>query len=146
MPSPYVIIYYCPHVMAVIFLVVLFATEVSARGRFFWRALLALVIATFLAHVNRIFHLYPAHLYFPSGHMTFCLGVSISLAMLRPWTLALTFPFLIAFGVALVVYHCHTTGEVLGAIPLVLVVYGIVHAVWRIPTATPSLDRATVSP
>jgi hypothetical protein len=103
-------------------------------------------IATFLAHVNRIFHLYPAHLYFPSGHMTFCLGVSISLAMLRPWTVALTSPFLIAFGVALVVYHSHATGEVLGAIPLVLIVYGIVHAVWRIPTATPSLDRAAVSP
>jgi len=142
----YRILYYCPHVMAVIFLVFLFATDIPAKGRFFLRALVALVIATFLAHMNRIFHLYPAHLYFASGHMTFCLGVSISLGMLRPWTLALTLPFLVFFGVALVVYKCHTALDVLGAVPLVLGVYGIVHALWSMPPATRPLDSATVSP
>lgn len=142
----YSIIYYCPHVMAVIFLVFLFATDVPAKGRFFLRALVALLIVTFLAHVNRIFHLYPAYLYFPSGHMTFCLGVSLSLAMLRPWTIALTLPFLVLFGVALVTYRCHTVGDVLGAIPLVLGVYFIVHRFWKMPAALPPLDRAIISP
>ena len=146
MPSPYAILYYCPHVMAVIFLVFLLATKLPAKGRFFLRALVALAIVTFLAHVNRIFDLYPAYLYFPSGHMTFCLGVSISLAMLRPWTLAITLPFLIFFGVELVAYNCHTPLDVLGAVPLVLGVYGIVHAVWSMPPATRPLDSATVSP
>jgi hypothetical protein len=141
-----VYIYYCPHIMAVIFLAFLFATKLPAKAQFFLRALVSLVIATFLAHVNRIFDLYPAHLYFPSGHMTFCLGVSLSLGILRPWTLAITLPFLIFFGVELVVYNCHTVWDVLGAVPLVLGVYGIVHAVWRMPPATRPLDRAAISP
>ena len=115
--------YYYPHFIAVVFLAFLFIADVPGKGRFFLRALVALAIATFLAHVNRIFHLDPADLYFPSGHMTFCLGVSVSFAMLRPWTLAITLPFLVLLGVGLVAYHCHTVGDVLGAIPLVLGVY-----------------------
>ena len=142
----YGLLYYTPHVMAVIFLVALYSTDIPARERFLARAAVALAIATFLAHVNRIFHFDPTHLYFPSGHMTFCLGISISLAMLRPWTLCLTLPFLAYFGRAIVVYHCHTTGDVLGAIPLVLVVYGIVHAVWKVSPPAPPLDRVKISP
>jgi len=140
------LIYYCPHVMAAIFLGFLLATDIPGKGRFFLRALLALVIATFLAHVNRIFHLDPAHLYFPSGHMTFCLGVALSLGMLRPWTLAITLPFLVLFGAALIVYHCHAVVDVLAAVPLVFCVYGIVHIFWPLPPTMPPLDRATVSP
>jgi hypothetical protein len=135
------LIYYYPHFMAVVFLTFLFVIEVPAKGRFFLRSLVALVIATFLAHVNRIFHLDPAHLYFPSGHMTFCLGISISLALLRPWTIAITIPSLILLGVALVVYHFHTFGDVLGAVPLVFFVYVIVHVLWPL---TPSMGRATL--
>jgi signal transduction histidine kinase len=143
-PSPYEILYYTPHAMALIFLVFLYATKIPAKAQFFWRAVVALAIVTLLAHVNRIFHLYPAYLYFPSGHMTFCLGLSISLAMLRRWTLVITLPFLIIFGEELVAYDCHTVLDVLGAIPLVLIVYGIVHYVWSIPSATP-LDTTKVS-
>jgi hypothetical protein len=128
----YCIIYYCPHVMGVIFLAFLFATDIPAKGRFFLRALVALVIATFLAHLNRNFHLYPAYLSFPSGHMTACLGLSLSLGRLRPWTFAFTVPFLVLFGVALVAYHCHTVLDVLGAIPNVLIVYGIIDRFWSV--------------
>jgi hypothetical protein len=140
------ILYYCPHAMAVIFLAFLFATRIPDKVSFFLRAAVALAIACFLAHVNRIFYLYPDHLYFPSGHMTFCLGVSISLALLQPWTLSVTLPLLLIFGIDLVRYNCHTPWDVLGAIPLVFMVYGIVHALWKLPSAMPPLDRAKVSP
>ena len=142
----FLLTYYYPHILALVFLVFLFSTKVPAKGRFFLRALVALLIVTFLAHVNRMYHLWPAHLYFPSGHMSFCLGVTLSLAMLRPWTLAITLPLLVVLGVALVVLHFHDTLDVLGAIPLVLGVYGILHWVWSMSPASPPLDRATVSP
>jgi len=146
MPYQYRLLYYCPHIMAVIFVVFLFATKIPAKGQFFLRASVALTIATLLAHVNRIFDLVPAYLYFPSGHMTFCLGVSLSLGMLRRWTLLITLPFLVFFGETLVAYNCHSALDVLGAVPLVLGVYGIVHALWSIPAATRPLDSAPVSP
>jgi hypothetical protein len=139
-----VLTYYYPHFMAVVFLLVFFATPVPHKSQFFWRALLALVIATFLAHVNRIFLIVPEYRLFPSGHMTFCLGVALSLGMLRPWTLAITLPLLVPFGAVLVAYGFHSIWDVLGAIPLVLVVYGAVHKLWPLPPAPP-LDRGTVS-
>ncbi len=138
------IIYYTPHAMAVLFLVFLYYTDIPAKKQFFWRAAVPLTIACCLAHVNRIFHLYPAYLYFPSGHMTFCLGISISLAMLQRWTLVFTFPFLILFGIELVAYDCHTPLDVLGAIPITLLVYGVVHYAWSVHAAAP-LDRTKVS-
>ncbi len=131
--------------MAVIFLIFVSATKTLNRGKILLRACVALVIAVFLAHFNRIFHVDPAHLNFPSGHMTFCLGVSISLALLQPWTLSVTLPFLLIFGIDLVHYRCHTTADVIGAIGLVVVVYGIVHVLWPITRASPPLDRAMVS-
>jgi hypothetical protein len=142
----FVLTYYYPVVMALVFLAFFFLTRVPAKGRFFLRALVALVIAVFLAHVNRIFHLFPAHLSFPSGHMTFCFGVALSLGMLRTWTLAITLPLLIPFGMALVALHFHTVWDVLGAFPLVLVVYGVVHSVWGIPPASPPLDSRASCP
>jgi hypothetical protein len=138
--------YYYPHLMALVFLAFFFSTHVPGKGRFFARALLALVIAIFLAHLNRLFDFWPAHRYFASAHMTFCLGVALSLGLLRPWTLAITLPLLVPFGFALVVFHFHSAEDVLGAIPLMLGVYGIVHYSWRMTPATPPLDRATVSP
>jgi len=122
-----------PYVIAVVFLIVFFITKIPSKKLFFLRALTALVIAIGFAHLNRSFHLYPPHLLFPSGHMTFCLGISISLAMLRPWTLAITLPLLIPFGLGLVDMHFHTPFDVLGAIPLVAVVYGSIHWFWRMP-------------
>jgi hypothetical protein len=99
------LVYYYPHFMAVVFLIFFLSIDYRNKGSFIWRALLALTVATFLAHVNRIFHIWPAYLLFPSGHMTFCLGVSISLGMLRRWTLAFSLPLLIPFGAVLVIGH-----------------------------------------
>jgi len=138
--------YYYPHVMALVFLAFFFSTRVPGKGRFFLRAMVALVIAIVLAHVNRSFDLWPAYRYFPSGHMTFCLGVSLSLGMLRPWTLAITLPLLVPFGVALVALHFHNVWDVLGAVPLVLGVYGIVHSVWSLSPVAPPLDIRAASP
>jgi hypothetical protein len=138
--------YYYPHVMALVFLAGLLSADVPAKGRFFLRALVALVIASVLAHTNRWFDLWPAHRFFASGHMTFCLGVALSLGMLRPWTLAITLPLLVPFGVALVALHFHNVWDVLGAFPLVLGVYLAVDRFWSLSPASPPLDRATVSP
>jgi len=123
---------YYPYAIALVFLGSLYTVEMPEKGAFFARAMLALVIAVFLAHVNRIFFLWPSHPLFPSGHTTFCFGLAWSLALLRPWTLAITLPLLVALGVSLVTLHYHTTFDVLGAIPLVLIVYGIVHKYWRV--------------
>jgi hypothetical protein len=138
--------YYYPLVMAVVFLAFFFLVDVPGKGRFFVRALVALGIAIALAHVNRVFDFWPPHRFFASGHMTFCFGTALSLGLLRPWTLAITLPLLVPFGVALVAFHFHNAWDVLGAIPLVLVVYGLLHGLWRMSPVLPPLDRATVSP
>jgi membrane-associated phospholipid phosphatase len=137
---------YYPFIIAVTFLVFWLVTKIPARNRFLSRALTALVIAVFLAHVNRIFGFWPEHLLFPSGHTTFCAGLSWSLAMLRPKTLAVTIPLLALLGAALVLLHLHTTFDVMGAFPLVLIIYGLLHTWWRLPGDVPPLDRAGVSP
>jgi len=136
---------YYPFAIALVFLGTLYSLDVPEKGAFFARAMVALLIATFLAHVNRIFYLWPAHLLFPSGHTTFCLGVALSLGMLRPWTLAVTLPLLVVLGVSMVSLRYHTTFDILGAIPLVLVVYGVVHWYWRLPSESAHFGRATVS-
>ncbi len=138
--------YYYPFMMAAVFLAALFTVEVPAKGRFFLRALTAFAIAIALAHVNRWFDLWPAHRYFASGHMTSSLGLALSLGMLRPWTLAVTLPLLVPFGMALVVLGFHTVGDVLGAIAIIALVYGAVHWWWRVPVASPSLDSGPISP
>lgn len=124
-----------PLSLMLFFLGALYAVKVPNKGAFWGRAMVALVVATFLAHVNRIFHLWPAHLLFPSGHTTLCLGLSVSLAMLRRWTLGVTMPLLLVLAVSLVGLKYHTTFDVLGAFPLVLVVYGVIHRVWRLRPA-----------
>jgi membrane-associated phospholipid phosphatase len=122
----------------------LLAVRIPDKGAFWGRAMLALAIAVFLAHVNRIFHFAPGHLLFPSGHTTFCFGLAISLGMLRPWTLAITLPLLVVLGISMVSLGYHTVIDILGAIPLVLIIYGLIHFVWRLPSDAP-LDRAKVS-
>lgn len=138
--------YYYPHVMAAAFLATLYFTDLPAKGQFFFRAVLALTVATVLAHVNRWFNLWPGYLYFPSGHMTFCLGVAISLGMLQRWTLAVTLPLFIPFAKALNIYGFHTYWDIKGAVLLVPIVYGVVHWFWRMPTVRPPLDMAADSP
>ena len=142
----YLFTVYYPFALALVFVASFFLVNIPAKGAFFMRALLALVIVTFLAHVNRIFHIYPAPLYFPSGHTTFCLGVAVSLGMLRPWTLAITLPLVVLLGVSMVTLRLHTVWDILGAVPLVLIVYGIVQRSWRVSPASPLLDRTPVSP
>jgi len=135
--------YNYPFAIALVFLGSLYAMDVPRKGAFFARAMLALVIAVILAHVNRIFHLWPAHLLFPSGHTTFCFGLALSLGMLRPWTLVITLPLVAVLGVSMVSLHYHTTFDILGAIPLVLIVYGIVHGLWRVPMVSWDREFAT---
>src|SRR5882762_11710676 len=86
---------YYPAILAVIFIAFVSIIRLPAKGLFVARALTALLIAVFLAHFNRIFEVWPAHLLFPSGHTTFCAGLAWSLALLRPWTLFFTIPLLI---------------------------------------------------
>ena len=137
--------YYYPHFMAVVFLAFLLMADVPAKGRFFLRAALALLIAVILAHLNRMLDLWPAHRLFASGHMTFCLGIALSLGVLRSWTLAITLPLLVPFGAALVILHFHNVWDVLGAVPIVLVVYGIVHHFWPMAPPSPPLDSSASS-
>jgi membrane-associated phospholipid phosphatase len=127
---PVLVTYYYPHFLALVFLAVLWATPMSEKRRFFCRALTALLIALILAHLNRWFDLWPAHRYFASGHMTFCLGLSLSLGRIRPWTLLVTLPLLIPLGIALVMLHFHSVGDVLGAFLIVALVYGGIHRRW----------------
>jgi len=137
--------YYYPHFLAVVYLAFLFGTGIPEKGAVFLRAAVALAIASFLAHANLLFDFWPAHRHFPSGHMTFCLGLSYSLGLIRPWTLAVTIPLLLVLGIALVVLGFHTILDVLGAIPLVLVVYAIVYTAGRRGRAIPPLDSRTTS-
>ena len=136
--------YYYPHLMAVVFFAFLFAVDFPNKGRFFLRALVPLLIVLLLAHLNRICHLWPQYLYFASGHMTFCLAVALTLGALRPWTLAITLPLLVPFGIALVVLRFHSTLDVVGAVPLVLLVYALTYKFWMPAPAMAPLDsRAT---
>ena len=73
-----------PIVMTLAFLSTVLMVKMPDKGAFFGRAMLALVIAVFLAHVNRIFLFYPPHPQFPSGHTTLSFGLALSIAMLRP--------------------------------------------------------------
>ncbi len=133
-----------PPAILLVFLAYVLLSKIPRKGAFLARALVALVIAVFLAHVNRIFGLWPAHLLFPSGHTTFCLGVAFSLALLRPWTLLITLPLIVLLGFSMVTLHYHSTFDILGAVPLALVVYGTIHWLWPL-AASPPLDRARVS-
>jgi len=123
---------YYPIAISLVFLGCLYTMNVPRKRSFFLRAMVALIIAVFLAHINRLFDLWPSHLLFPSGHTTLCLGVALSLGMLRPWTLAITLPLVVVLGVCMVTLHFHTTLDILGAIPLVLGVYGLVHWFWHV--------------
>jgi hypothetical protein len=140
------VVYFYPHFMAVVFLIFLLLAKFPAKGRFFLRTLISLIIATTLAHVNRWFYLWPADPFFVSGHMTFSFGVALSLGAIRRWTFAITLPLLVPFGAALVILGFHTVLDVVGAIPLVLVVYGTVDWLWPLRASSPPLDIVVDSP
>ncbi len=143
---PFELTYFFPHAMAVVFLVFLYLIHEPTKVQIFCRALLAVLTATVLAHVDRWFNLWPAHPYFASGHMTFTFGLAVSAGLLRPWTLAISLPLLVPFGVALYFLGFHTPFDILGAIPLVFAVYGTIHGLWRIAPVPPPLDMAPDSP
>ena len=130
-----------PLVIALVFVIAVIATPVPSKGLFVARAATALVIAVLLAHLNRMTGFWQAHLIFPSGHTTFCAGLTWSLAMLRPWTLFFTIPLLIAMGVELVLLGFHCVFDIWGAFPLVIVIYGMIHACWRLPGDPMLTDR-----
>ena len=136
---------YYPFAIALIFIGTLYRLDLPYKGAFTGRALLALVIATFLAHVNRIWSIVPEHLLFPSGHTTFCSGIAFSLAMLRPLTLYYTVPCTILMACLLVGLGYHEVIDIIGAIPLVIAIYGPIHYFWRLPSDSLLLDRARVS-
>jgi membrane-associated phospholipid phosphatase len=139
--------YYYPHALALAYLafLFLFGTSIPDKGAAFLRAAIALAIASFLAHVNLLLDFWPTHRHFPSGHMTFSLGLSYSLGLIRPWTLAMTIPLVVLLGVLLVVLGFHSTFDVLGAIPLVLAVYAVVYGYGRRKSGIPPLDSRTTS-
>jgi membrane-associated phospholipid phosphatase len=136
------LIYYFPAVMVVVFFVCVAAWPFPQKRRFLVRAILAAAVAVLISHLNRIFDLYPPHPYFPSGHMTLSLSMAVSLGLLRPWTLAVTLPVLVFFGIELVTHHFHTTVDVLGAVPVVLLVYALVFRASGWPGSRPLDSRA----
>jgi membrane-associated phospholipid phosphatase len=140
--------FYFPMVMALGFLAGLYTTPIPAKGCFLLRIVVAMLIALLLAHMNRMFELWPAHRYFASGHMTFALGMAIALGMLRPWTLAVTLPLLIPFGEALVALHFHSVEDVVGAVLLVPCIYLCVDRAWGLSpsamAAKPVMQAAVV--
>ena len=124
------LVYYVPHVATAATLVCVWRWRIPEKRRFVFRTIVAIGIAVLLAHANRLLGLVPAYLDFPSGHMTLCLCLAASLLLLRPWTLVITLPLLAAMGVALVHYHFHSTVDVLGAVPLVLMIYALAFHNW----------------
>ena len=138
------LVFYYPQTIATVFLIFLAKVKYPAKGLFFLRAMLALLVAVLLAHVNRIFQLWPADLGFFSGHTTFCLGLALSLGMLARWTLFITLPLVVCLAMGLVRYHFHTVQAVVWAVPITLVIYGLVHWLWKVPSRP--LDSAPVSP
>jgi len=141
------LIYYTPHAMAVVFILFLALINEPFKVHQFLRASLALSLATVLAHLDRWFDLWPGHPYFASGHMTFVTGVAASLGVLRLWTIFITLPLLVPYGIFLVDLGFHCALDVVGAIPIVLLVYILVYQYWAIrpPIAAP-LDMAPESP
>ena len=135
------LVFYFPAVMVAVFFVCATAWSFPEKRRFLVRAITAATIAVLIAHLDRIFDLYPPHLYFPSGHMTLSLSVAISLGLLRPWSLAVTLPFLVLFGIELVRHRFHTPVDVLGAVPVVLLVYAVVFRSIRWPALRPLDSR-----
>jgi len=68
--------------------------------------------------------------------MTFALSMALSLGLLRPSTLWITLPLLIPYGAALVILRFHNLVDVIGAIVIVLGVYGSLDRVWGLSPAT----------
>ena len=67
-------------------------------------------------------------------------ALSLTMGMLRTWTLAIIWPSLIPFGIALNFFGFHPVVDILGAFPLVVLVYGLVYPDWTPPKAAPPLD------
>jgi len=137
--AAWIIICYYPFLLAAVFLATLVVVRRPDKGEFILRALLALLIAVVLAHLNRIFGWWQGDLRFFSGHMTFCLGMAISLGMLYRWTLAITLPMLVPLGIGLVWFHCHTVLAVVAAVPICVAIYALVYRLWPMPSASRSL-------
>ena len=135
-----------PVCLFAIFMIAFCLSKKTGKRQFLLQTLGALFIVIILAHLNRWFHIWPSHKLFPSAHMSFCLGVSVSLGMLRPWTLAITLPLLVPFGALILSQHYHSLFDLLGAIPLVLVVYGLVHWNWIRRAPSPPLDSGEDKP
>jgi membrane-associated phospholipid phosphatase len=115
-----------PAFMVAVYFVCMFAWPITDKGQFMTKSIIAATTAVLIAHLNRFFDLYPAHLNFPSGHMTLSLSVAVSLGIVRPGTLALTLPALVLLGIGLVATGFHPVIDVLGAVPLVLLIYGLI--------------------
>jgi membrane-associated phospholipid phosphatase len=137
--------YYYPHLTALTFLAGICTTKIRDKKRFLVRVIGALLVALFLAHVNRLFHIWPRHLYFASGHMTFSLSMALALGLLRPWTLWVTLPLLVPFGFDLVILRFHKPEDVIGAVLLVVAIFGLANRYWGLERLAAPLDSAKVS-
>jgi hypothetical protein len=94
---------------------------------FFFRSVAALLATYLLAHLNRRYHLWPAHLLFPSGHMAFFVSASVSLFLLDRRWLLLSLPLGILFGWMMVALHFHPWFDLWGAIILAVPVTLLCH-------------------
>ena len=101
------------------------------RAAFLARSGLALFITFVAAHINRWTHLWHGHEFFPSGHETFLLSVSTSIAFVKPRSLFATVPLTIAFGYGLVYFGWHVPLDILGAFALAPTVTWACHAARR---------------
>ena len=117
------LVYYYPHLMVAIFIACMAAWRFPHKQSFILRAVGAGVVAVLISHLNRFFDWWHSDPYLPSGHMTASLSVAVALGLVRPWTLAVTLPLLVFFGFALGACGYHTVTDVLGAVPLVALVY-----------------------
>jgi hypothetical protein len=132
---------YFPFLMVVVFFICVAMWPFPEKRLFILRAVRAATIAVLLCHLNRSSGWYPPSFYCPSGHMALSLSVAVSLGLLRPWTLAITLPILIFFGIGLVAHRFHTTLDVLAAVPLVLLVYALVFRAISWPGSRPLDSR-----
>ena len=84
-----------------------------------------LLLTYFLAHINRWMHLWKAHEFFPSGHMTFYLTVATAYFQLDRRTALISIPLAILYGELIVFLHFHIWldigGSLLLAVPLTLI-------------------------
>jgi membrane-associated phospholipid phosphatase len=95
--------------------------------RFVGRSMIGLILAIALAHINRVLHLWPRSLLFPSGHVSFVASVATSFILLDFRWAFLTVPFTIGYGLLIVSLKYHTWTDVMVAFIIAPLVTWLCH-------------------